>query len=101
MIAYKLFRVRQDGTLGPLFINKKQKIRLGETYQAENHPTQGFAVRPGWHCCSSPVAPHLSKKNRTWFVVEVDDYIEHRRPECQGGLWFTANQMKVLHPLTA
>ena len=32
MIAYKLFRKRKDGTYGPLFINRKQRIHTGETY---------------------------------------------------------------------
>jgi len=96
MIAYKLFRKRKDGTYGPLFINRKLKIKPDEWLQAESHPTKGFAVRPGWHCCAEPNAPHLSKKDRVWCVVKIDDYVEHQRPESQGGLWFTANNMKVL-----
>lgn len=96
MIGYKLFRVRRDGTLGPLFINRKQKILPGIWLEAENHPTAGYAVRPGWHVCAEPNAPHLSKKDRTWFKVEISDYTEHVRPESQGGLWYTAKKMKVL-----
>lgn len=99
MIAYKLFRKRKDGTYGPLFINRKLKINTGLWLQAESHPTKGFAVRPGWHCCAEPLAPHLSKKDRVWCVVKINDYIEHQRPESQGGLWFTANNMKVLGEL--
>jgi hypothetical protein len=96
MIAYKLFRQRKDGSLGPLFINRKQRIELHKTYPAEEHLTKGFAFRPGWHCCSEMKAPHLSKKERVWCKVEVNDYTEHQRPESQGGLWYTANSMKVL-----
>jgi hypothetical protein len=29
---------------------------------AESHPTKGFALRPFWHCTSTPSAPHLSEK---------------------------------------
>jgi hypothetical protein len=47
MIGYKLFRKRKDGTYGPLFINRSQKILQGETYHAEDHPTKGYAYRPG------------------------------------------------------
>lgn len=57
--AYKLFRRRGDGSLGPLFINKRQRIPLGEWLQAEDHPTKGYAHRPGWHCGVAPSAPHL------------------------------------------
>ena len=96
LIAYKLFRVRKDGTCGSLFINRRQRIVLGERLQAENHPTPGYAVRPGWHACAKPIAPHLSKHGRVWFVVQLDDYIAHQRPVSQGGLWYTANVMTVL-----
>lgn len=96
MIGYKLFRRRKDGSLGPLFINRKQRIELNEWYPAEDHPTKGYAHRPGWHVCSEPHAPHLSEKGREWFMVEIDDYQEHVRPECQGGIWFIANRMRVL-----
>jgi len=96
MIAYKLFRQRKDGTLGPLFINRKQRIEVGVTYPAEKHRTKGFAYRPGWHCCSEMNAPHLSKKDRVWCKIEIKHYTEHQRPENQGGLWYTADVMKVL-----
>jgi len=99
MIAYKLFRKRRDNTYGPLFINRKQKVELMVWYNAEEHPTKGFAVRPGWHCCAEPHAPHLSKKDRVWCKVMITQYTEHQRPESQGGLWYTANKMKVLNEL--
>lgn len=40
MKAYKLLRVRRDGSLGPLFINKQQKIIVGNWMEAEDHPTK-------------------------------------------------------------
>ena len=43
MIAYKLFRKRKDGSYGPLFINRKQKVYPGVTYQAEEHRTKGLS----------------------------------------------------------
>lgn len=46
MIGYKLFRQRKDGTLGPLFINRRQRLEVGKTYEAEEHRTKGFAFRP-------------------------------------------------------
>ncbi len=102
MKAYKLFRVRKkDNTLGSLFINRTQVIELGKWYEAEEHPTKGYAYRPGWHVCKEPKAPHLSTKGRVWAEVEIKDYTEHVRPENQGGLWYTAKQMKVLRLLTS
>lgn len=95
-IAYKLLRVRKDGTIGPLFINRKQRIPIGEWLIAEPHKTKGYAFRPGWHCTVKPIAPHLSLKGRTWYKVEIEDYVEHVRPKNQGGLWFLAQRMKLI-----
>lgn len=99
MTGYKLFRLRKDGTLGPLFINRKQRLVPGVEYYAEEHPTKGFAVRPGWHICSKKSAPHLSKRGRVWAEVEFGGYSSHLRPKSQGGLWYTANRMTILRVL--
>jgi hypothetical protein len=96
-IGYKLFRIRKDGSLGPLFINARQRISVGDTLVAESHRTKGFAYRPGWHVCSKPVAPHLSKRGRKWFKVRMNGNVkEYIRPASQGGLWFTAEIITVL-----
>lgn len=86
----------KDGTISPLFINKTQRIPYNEWLEAENHPTKGFKVRAGWHVTGSPSAPHLSEKNRVWKKVLIEDYVEIKRPESQGGLWYLANKMRVL-----
>jgi len=96
MKAYKLIRKMKDGRLSPLFINKKSRIPIGEWLNAEAHPTKGFAFRKGWHCTLSPIAPHLSKKNRTWVEVEIEDYEYYDRPESQGGTWVLAQKMKIV-----
>ncbi len=101
MIAYKLFKIRRNGTLGPLFINARQVVPVGEWLEAEQHPTKGFAFRPGWHCTVAPVAPHLSLRpksgpRRVWAKVEVEEYRKFERPESQGGTWLLAERMRVL-----
>lgn len=95
MRAFKLVRELSSGELSPLFINVKLRLPLNEWMEAEEHPTKGFAVRKGWHCTAQPHAPHLSIKGRVWIEVEIDDFAELQRPECQGGLWYLAQQMKV------
>jgi len=99
MIGYKLFTQRADGSLGPLFINRSQRLEVGVEYQAEDHPTKGYAHRPGWHICSKQEAPHLSKKGRVWAKVKFSGYTSHQRPASQGGLWYTANKMKIMEVL--
>jgi len=100
MEAYKLFKLRKDGTLGPLFINRRQRIAVDEWLYAESHPTKGYTPRTGWHCTLEKKAPHLSEKGRVWAKVEVLDYTFYERPESQGGIWLLANKMKVLEVLT-
>lgn len=99
MLAYKLFRKRTDGTLGPLFINRKQVIAPNVWLRAEAHRTKGYAFRPGWHCCSKPVAPHLSKKGRVWCLVQIMKVERIERPTVQGGLWYLAQRLKLLKEL--
>jgi hypothetical protein len=102
VIAYKLFKRRADGSLGPLFINARQRVPVGEWMQAEDHPTAGFAHRPGWHCTFEPVAPHLAKEpkhgpKRVWCRVEIAGNTRvYERPKLQGGSWVLAERMRVL-----
>ena len=100
-IAYKLFRKTKDNRITSLFINKTRNLPLGIWMEADNHPTKGFAERPGWHCTAEPVAPHLkmvlkSGEVRVWKKVMIEDYSEFKRPENQGGLWYLAKRMKIL-----
>ena len=99
MMAYKLMGLRCDGTLGPLFINRKQVVPVGQWLEAEDHPTKGYARRPGWHVCTSVSASHLKMSGRVWCEVEVEDYTELKRPDIQGSVWLIANKMKVVRVL--
>lgn len=101
MKAYKLLRMKKDGNLYPLFINKTIPTPLNEWLIAECHPTKGFAVRQGQHCCFKPVAPHLKKElangeKRVWVECEVEDFTKYERPESQGGAWILAQKMKII-----
>lgn len=97
--AYKLFRVRKNGTIGPLFINRSMVIPIGKWLKAEDHPTSGFAHRVGWHATRTPDAPHMSIKDRVWYEVEVKNFKEIERPKNQGGKWILAGWIKVTQPI--
>ena len=104
VVGYKLFKVRRDGSIGPLFINATQRIPLGEWLPAEDHPTKGFAHRPGWHATLKPVAPHLAENPkaglpRRWFKVELANPRMFERPESQGGTWVLADAIRVIEPV--
>lgn len=104
-IAYKLFRVNKDGKLFPLFITRNTETVVDEWLKSECHPTKGFAVRQGWHCCFQPIAPHLkeelaSGERRVWVECVVEDYTTYHRPESQGGSWILADRIKVTKVLT-
>ena len=101
VIAYKLLRVRSDGTLGTLFINRQQVIPFNQWLQAEPHETPGYAYRPGWHAALTANAPHLKMKLakgevRQWFMVELLDPRLYDRPESQGGTWVLGSAMRVM-----
>lgn len=54
---YKLFEMDINGNLYPLFIDNKTIYPIDKWIYAENHPTKGFARRPGIHTgeiCSAP-----------------------------------------------
>lgn len=105
MIVFKLFRKRKDGTLGPLFINRRQRVPIGEWLEAEDRPTKGFAHRPGWHATLVPHAPHLAQgpeTGRVWCKCEVGgNIVEFNRPHSQGGTWVLASQLRVIEELGA
>jgi len=96
MIAYKLCRKKKNGSITPLFINKKTVLPFNVWLEAECHPTKGFKVRPYWHCTSQPEVSHLTLKGRVWVKVEIEDYFDFERPKNQGGLWFLAKKIKLL-----
>ena len=103
MRGFKLMRRRKDGSLGPLFINRRQRIEEGKWLKAECCPTKGFAVRPGWHILLEPEAPHLKMKgDRVWVEVQFDFFKARlfERPKEQGGMWALADEMRVVRRLT-
>lgn len=105
MKAYKLLRIKKDGKIYPLFINKKEATLIGEWMEAECYPTKGFVVRKGWHCCFQPFAPHLKTElktgeKRVWVECEVEDWESYNRPESQGGAWILAQRMKINRIIT-
>lgn len=95
--GWKLFRMRKDRSLGPLFINRRQWIKQGVWLPAEDHRTKGYAHRPGWHACLKPEAPHLRLgEDRVWCLVELADYVKVDRPVLQGGTWVLAQWLRVV-----
>lgn len=102
MKAYKLFRVLKSGEITPLFINRTCRLPINKWMAAEknhNRVKDGFKYRPFWHCTSQPIAPHLSMKNRAWYEIEMKDYEDMQRPKTQGGLWYLANNIKIIKKL--
>lgn len=98
--AFKLVEVDSEGNLYSLFIHKQDPLPLGRWMQAENHPTKGFAERPGWHCTLKADAPHLKLRpkrgrRRMWVRVDVEGYRTFNRPESQGGAWVLAERMRI------
>ena len=67
-VGYKLFEMREDGKLFPLFIGKTKETPMNEWVYAEiidYHPS--FSHRPGWHLGAAiPSAPWLMGADGTY-----------------------------------
>lgn len=64
--GFKLFEMDQNGNLYALFIDKNTIMPINSWLQAENHPTKGFAARPGYHIGQIPSAPWLMSADGTY-----------------------------------
>ena len=65
--GYKLFEMREDGKLFPLFIGKKKETPMNMWVPAEIIPTHNFSIRPGWHLSTKcPSAPWLMSADGTY-----------------------------------
>jgi hypothetical protein len=96
MLAYKLFRLKSNGSITSLFANKSRELPIGEWMDAECHPTKGLKERPFWHCTAEMNAPHLSPEGRVWMLVEMQDYSEMIRPSNQGEKWYLASRIRII-----
>lgn len=101
MIAYKLIKIRKDGSIGSLFINASERYPTNTWIDAQGLKRKGFAFRKGWHCMAEPSAPHLkfnlaSGENREFWVVEIEGVEEFSRPLSQGGKWYLAQKIRFI-----
>lgn len=65
--GWKLFEMRDDNKLFPLFIGKTKETPINEWIMAEGIPTKGFAPRFGWHIGKDlPSAVHLMSYDGTY-----------------------------------
>lgn len=99
MLAYKLFRLRTNGTLGALFLSRRRVLEPGKWISAEILPKQkGYAYRPGWHVfMQNKIPKHLSAKGRVLLPVEGRKILgRHSRPKMQGGFWYTVMEIKIM-----
>jgi len=104
ILAYKLVRVRVDGSFGSLFVDKSRVLPAGKWIKADLRipPRRRIAggrvlvYRPGWHAVNSPRIPHLTGRGRAVVMVFLRGGVrEWKRPGAQGGTWFTARQMLI------
>lgn len=96
MIAYKLLRVRKDGSLGSLYFDRRTSLKLGVWLLARRHSRRGLKPRIGWHALLRPRAPHLSTKGRRWYRVELENVEVLDRPAAQGGTWLIGQRMRII-----
>lgn len=83
-LCYKLFRIK-DGELYPLYVDTKTTIPLNTVVTAiEGEKTARgkvksklgeLAYRPGYHCCSLPLADHIGRRMDNGKLCQADDSV--------------------------
>ena len=97
MEAYKLLRVRADGTLGSLNTDIGRKLPIGEWLRAGNHARPGRTPHPGWHALTEPASKHFRDfPGRKWYRVELQNVTPYPRPD---EMWLVAECMRILAPV--
>lgn len=103
--GWKLFQLRADGTLRPLFLDTGDTLPYNEWIEAKDNTSlarkKGLQPRPGWHATLSPCAPHLklelaSGEKRIWVQVQLRGVSLYDRPESQGGTWALAKELMIV-----
>jgi hypothetical protein len=103
--GWKLFRLRSDGSFGPLFLDTGDVLPYNEWVEAKDNTSlarrKGLKPRPGWHATLSPVAPHLklelsNGERRIWVPVLLRGVTLYDRPESQGGTWVLAREIRIV-----
>lgn len=98
IVAYKLVRVRKDGGLRSLFVDRRRPLYRGRWLKAETALSpKDLRRRPGWHATATPEMPHLSRKGRMVVKVLLRGNVQTwNRPAAQGGQWYTAEEMMIV-----
>lgn len=102
MVAFKLVRVREDGSLGSLFVRRSRRLPVGKWIKADLkvRPRDRVAgggvlkLRPGWHAAEKPALAHLTRTGRAVFKVRLRKNVKrHIGPQ---GVWYTADEMYIM-----
>ena len=84
MKGYKLFEMKKDGKLFPLFIGIDKANTINEWVHAEFLPTKNFASRGGWHIGADiPDAPWLKAYDGTDIGFYKSRFAKGKRVWCE------------------
>lgn len=85
MQAYKLFKIKKDGKLYPLYIYTNRALPMNSWLTAEEgeRTPSGkvksklgeLAYRPGFHCCQYPLADHIGKRMSDGNLCQAADTV--------------------------
>lgn len=84
-IAYKLFKLKKDGTLHPLYVDCQREMPLRQWLKAEagEQTERGkvksklgeLAYRPGFHTTALPLADHIGKRMQNGELCQASDTV--------------------------
>lgn len=84
MKVYKMFDLHKDGTLGPLYVNRADRMPLNEWLEAKMGPAADethvksklgnlSSKHPGFHCTTVPFSDWIGKKQDGQLVRRVNN----------------------------
>jgi hypothetical protein len=95
--GWKVFRVRDDGTLGSLFFGRRRVLLRGQWLGAHKGlHLSSLAYRPGWHVLLRRSAPWLTSKKDRRVMLRVEArgvisvYVSPR-----GVPWLIAQEIRI------
>ena len=104
MKMYKIMRVKTDGMLYPIGVNRYRSYNVGEWYDAEHIESRKYKTKKGFYGFEKPSSKRYKEslrrgEKRVWVECETEDCELYYHP-MDGETWMIAQRMKILRALS-
>ena len=104
MKMYKIMRVRSDGMLYSIGVNRNKPYDIDEWYTAEHIVSRKYKTKKGFYGFEKPDNERYKTTlqrgdRRIWVECEVEDY-EFYHHVMDGATWVIAQRMRMIRALS-